>query len=173
MSAVIYSFALRTDFFRMDIALIVFGAIALLIGLLGCVLPMLPGPPLAYAALLLLHFTDRVQFSWTQLLVWLALTLVVQALDFIVPMLGTKYSGGSRWGKNGCIIGTLIGLFFMPWGIVLGPFLGALIGELLAGRTGNEAIRSGVGSLLGFLLGTVVKVALCVYFCWTFFVALF
>ncbi len=144
----------------MDIVLIVLGVIALLIGVAGCVLPVLPGPPFAYLALLLLHFTDRVQFSWMQLLVWLVIVVVVQVLDFIVPMLGTKYFGGSKWGKNGCIIGTVIGVFFMPWGIVIGPFLGALIGELLAGHTSSEAIRSGIGSLIGFLLGTMLKVIL-------------
>ncbi len=156
----------------MDIVLIVLGVIALLIGVAGCVLPVLPGPPFAYLALLLLHFTDRVQFSWMQLLVWLVIGVVVQVLDFIVPMLGTKYFGGSKWGKNGCIIGTVIGVFFMPWGIVIGPFLGALIGELLAGHTSSEAIRSGIGSLIGFLLGTMLKVILCLYFCWEFIVAL-
>ncbi len=156
----------------MDIVLIVLGVIALLIGVAGCVLPVLPGPPFAYLALLLLHFTDRVQFSWMQLLVWLVIVVVVQVLDFIVPMLGTKYFGGSKWGKNGCIIGTVIGVFFMPWGIVIGPFLGALIGELLAGHTSSEAIRSGIGSLIGFLLGTMLKVILCLYFCWEFIVAL-
>ncbi len=152
--------------------MIVLGVIALLIGVAGCVLPVLPGPPFAYLALLLLHFTDRVQFSWMQLLVWLVIVVVVQVLDFIVPMLGTKYFGGSKWGKNGCIIGTVIGVFFMPWGIVIGPFLGALIGELLAGHTSSEAIRSGIGSLIGFLLGTMLKVILCLYFCWEFIVAL-
>ncbi len=156
----------------MDIALIVCGVVALLLGLGGCVLPMLPGPPLAYAGLLLLHLTERVQFTWTQLLLWLAIVVVVQVLDFVVPMLGTKYSGGSTWGKNGCVVGTLVGLFFMPWGIVVGPFLGALAGELLAGRTSTEAVRSGLGSLAGFLLGTVAKVVICIYFCVTFVTAL-
>ncbi len=146
--------------------------IALLLGLLGCVLPMLPGPPIAYGAMLLLHFTDKVQFSVKQLVIWLLLVVAVQVLDFVIPMLGTKYSGGTEWGKRGCFIGTIAGLFFMPWGIIVGPFLGALVGELLAGRSSTDALRSGFGSLMGFLFGTVAKVALCVYFCWTFVSAL-
>ncbi len=156
----------------MDILLIVLGILCLVGGLAGCVLPMLPGPPLAYAGMLLLHFTDRVQFTPTQLLVWLVLVAVVQALDYFVPLLGTKYSGGSKWGTRGCLVGTVIGLFFMPWGLIVGPFAGAFIGELLGGRETVQALKSGLGSLLGFLFGTVVKCILCGYFIWQFVIAL-
>ena len=82
----------------MDILLIILGILCLLAGLAGCILPALPGPPLAYGGMLLLHFTDRVQFGTTQLVVWLVLVVVVQVLDYFVPLLGAKYSGGSRWG---------------------------------------------------------------------------
>ena len=105
----------------MDILLIILGILCLIVGLAGCILPMIPGPPVAYAGLLLLHFTDKAQFSTTQLLLWLAAVVLVQILDYFVPMLGSKYSGGSRWGTRGCLIGTIVGLFFMPWGIILGP----------------------------------------------------
>lgn len=156
----------------MDILLIIAGCICLIVGLIGCILPMLPGPPVAYAGLLLLHLTDKVQFSTTQLLLWLATVVIVQILDYFVPMLGSKYSGGSRWGTRGCLIGTLIGLFFMPWGIILGPFLGAFIGELLGGRETGQALKSGLGSLLGFLFGTVLKCVICGYFVWKFIEAM-
>ena len=156
----------------MDILLIILSFLCLLIGFAGCILPMLPGAPLSYAGLLLLHFTDRVQFSTSQLLVWLVVVIVVQVLDYVVPLLGARYSGGSRWGTRGCLVGTIVGLFFMPWGIVLGPFLGAVAGELLGGRRTSEALRSGLGSLAGFLLGTVLKCAVCGYFIWVFVTAL-
>ena len=74
-------------------------------------------------------FHGKAQFSTTQLLLWLAAVVLVQILDYFVPMLGSKYSGGSRWGTRGCLIGTIVGLFFMPWGIILGPFLGAFAGD--------------------------------------------
>ena len=141
----------------MDILLIIIGALCLLAGLAGCILPAIPGPPVAYAGLLLLHFTDRVQYSTTQLLLWLLIVIIVQVLDYIVPILGSKYSGGTRWGTRGCLIGTIIGLFFMPWGIILGPFLGAFIGELFGGRETGQALKSGVGSLLGFQYRTEQK----------------
>lgn len=152
-----------------DIILIILGILCLLVGLAGCILPALPGPPLSYAALLLLHFTDKVQFSTTLLVVWLIVVVVIQVLDYFVPMLGSKYTGGTRWGTRGCMAGTLVGLFFMPWGIILGPFLGAFIGELLGGNDKKLALKSGIGSLIGFLLGTVLKCAVCGYFIYLFF----
>ena len=156
----------------MDILLIILGILCLIAGLAGCILPMIPGPPVAYTGLLLLHLTDMAQFSTMQLLLWLAAVVLVQILDYFVPMLGSKYSGGSRWGTRGCLIGSIIGLFFMPWGIILGPFLGAFIGELMGGSNANRALKSGLGSLLGFLLGTVAKCVMCAYFCWKFAEAL-
>lgn len=156
----------------MDILLIILGILCLIIGLAGCFLPVVPGPPVAYAGLVLLHFTDKVQYSTAQLLVWLLVVVILQVLDYFVPMLGSKYSGGSRWGTRGCLVGTIVGLFFMPWGIILGPFLGAFIGELLGGRRTGQALKSGLGSLLGFLLGTVLKCIACGYFIYMFFSAL-
>lgn len=156
----------------MDILFIITGILCLLTGLAGCFLPVIPGPPVAYAGLLLLHFTDKVQYSTTQLLLWLLLVIILQVLDYFIPMLGSKYSGGTRWGTRGCLAGTIIGLFFMPWGIVLGPFLGAFIGELLGGKETRQALKSGMGSLFGFLFGTVLKCILCGYFAWKFVSAL-
>ena len=100
----------------LDIILIILGVLCLITGLMGCILPFLPGPPVAYLGLVLLHFTDKVQYTTTQLIVWLLIVLVVQVLDYFTPMLGSKYSGGSRWGNWGCIIGTLIGVV-VPAGI--------------------------------------------------------
>lgn len=154
----------------LDIILIILGVLCLITGLMGFILPFLPGPPVAYLGLVLLHFTDKVQYTTTQLIVWLLIVLVVQVLDYFTPMLGSKYSGGSRWGNWGCIIGTLIGLLFLPWGVIFGPFLGAVIGELLGNKEFSQALRSGVGSLIGFLLGTFLKFVVCGYFCYQFIV---
>ena len=155
----------------MDIILDILSALCLITGLIGCSVPMLPGPPIAYIGIVLLHLTDSVQFTTLQLVVWLVVVIAVQVLDYFVPMLGSKYGGGSQWGKRGCLAGTIAGLFFLPWGIVLGPFLGAVIGELLGGQNTSQAFRSGFGSLLGFLFGTVLKCVVCGYFCWKCFSA--
>ncbi|EKU90437.1 DUF456 domain-containing protein [Bacteroides oleiciplenus] len=152
-----------------DIILITLGGICLIIGLLGCIIPMIPGPPVSYAGLLLLHITDKVQFSASQLLFWLLLVVVVQVLDYFTPIIGSKYSGGTKWGSWGCLIGSIVGIvFFSPWGIIIGPFGGAFIGELLGDRSAKDALKSGIGALMGFLIGTVFKVVICGYFIWCF-----
>ena len=148
----------------MDILLIVLAILLLIGGIAGCILPVLPGSPLAYAGLLLLHLTDRIHFSTTQLVVWLIVVIVLQVVDYITPLLGNKYSGGTSFGNRGCVAGTLLGLFFMPWGIVLGPFIGAVAGEMLGGSDFPHAIRAGIGTLFGFLVGTLLKVIVCFYF---------
>ncbi|MBM6864820.1 DUF456 domain-containing protein [Bacteroides caecigallinarum] len=148
----------------MDIFLIILSVLFMVVGLLGCILPALPGPPLSYVGFLLLHFTDKVQFSTTQIWVLLALVVIAQVIDYFIPVLGSKYSGGTKWGSWGAFIGSVVGLFFLPWGLLLGPFLGAVVGELLGDTDMKSALKSGTGALLGFILGTVLKVALCMYF---------
>lgn len=157
----------------MDIFFIGLSIICLVVGLLGCILPMLPGPPLAYVGLLLLHATEYAQFSSTQLWSCLFAVIVVQILDYITPILGSKYSGGTKWGNWGCVIGTIMGVFFLPLGIIIGPFIGAIAGELLGGRGLSQAMKAGLGSLVGFLLGTVVKLLLCGYLIYLFLVEVF
>ena len=145
----------------MDTFLIIIGAICLLIGILGCVLPVLPGVPLAYCGLLLLHATDKVQFSWQFLVIWAVVTVVVQVLDSVVPIWGTKKFGGSKMGVWGSTIGLLVGLFFGPWGIVLGPFLGAVVFELIDGKNTRLALKAGWGSFVGLMTGTILKLICC------------
>ncbi len=157
----------------MDILLIILGAICLILGLAGSILPMLPGPPLSYVGMLLLHFTDKVQFSTNQLVIWLLIVIAVQVLDYFTPMLGAKRYGGSKWGNWGCIIGTILGIFFFPpWGIVLGPFIGAVVGELLAGKKSHVAFKAGFGAFVGFLFGTITKLIVCGMFIFYFIKAL-
>lgn len=148
----------------MDVLIYVFSFLLLVGGIAGCVLPVLPGAPLGYAGLLLLHFTGRADFSTTQLVTWLIIVVVLQIVDFITPLLGSKYTGGSEFGNRGCVAGTLIGMFFLPWGIIVGPFIGAVAGEMLGGSDLPHAIRAGIGTLIGFLFGILVKVVVCFYF---------
>ena len=127
-------------------------------GLLGSVLPVLPGLPLSYIGLLLLHFTSIVQFSPAFLIVWLLIIIAIQVLDYFIPIWGTKFFGGSKYGTWGSTIGVIAGLFFAPWGIILGPFLGAVIGELIYGKSFTPALKAGLGSFIGFLTGTLAKI---------------
>lgn len=148
----------------MDVLIYVLSFLLLVGGIVGCVLPILPGAPLGYAGLLLLHFTGRADFSTTQLVTWLIIVVILQVVDFITPLLGSKYTGGSEFGNWGCVAGTLIGMFFLPWGIIVGPFIGAVAGEMLGGSDLSHAVRAGIGSLIGFLVGTLLKVIVCFYF---------
>jgi len=153
----------------MDIILIILGIICLIMGLAGCILPMLPGPPVAYAALILLHLTDRVSLSTSELLIGLLLVIAIQLLDYFIPMWGTKYTGGGgKWANRGSLIGTIMGMFFLPWGIIIGPFVGAFMGATKDGMDNTQALKAGFGSLIGFLVGTAAKFVLCGYFIWVF-----
>lgn len=147
----------------MDIFLIIVAGLFLLVGFVGCVLPVLPGAPLSYVGILLLHLTDKVQFSTSFLLIWLGFVVLVQLLDYVVPAWGTKKFGGSKKGVWGSTIGVIVGLFFGPWGIILGPFFGAVVGELFDGKEAMQAIRAGAGAFVGFLLGTASKLIVCAF----------
>ena len=154
----------------MDYVLIVFGVVLIIGGILGCVLPVLPGPPLSYIGLLLLHFTQRYQFSTRFLIIWAIITTVVYVLDYVIPSLGTKKFGGSKRGIWGSMIGLVIGLFFFPpYGIIIGPFLGAIIGELTSGKDSGTALKSGFGAFIGFLAGTLLKLIASGMMTWYFF----
>ena len=156
----------------MTIFLITLAVVCLLTGLAGCVIPVLPGPPISYLGILFLHFSKEYDYSLTALLVLLALVIVVTVLDYVIPMLGSKYLGAGKWGSAGSFIGTIIGLFFLPWGLIVGPFLGAFIGEKISGKGWHDAFVAGTGSLVGFLVGTLIKVLLCLYMIWIFIDAL-
>ena len=151
-----------------DILLVILGICFLVGGLAGCILPVMPGPPLSYVALLLLQATGFAGFTVKFLLVTAAVTIVVTVVDYILPAWGTGKWGGSRAGVIGSVIGLLIGLFFVPLGIIVGPFAGAVVGELIAGRDRDAALRAGFGSFVGFILGSVMKLTVCLIFTYYF-----
>jgi uncharacterized protein YqgC (DUF456 family) len=141
-----------------DILLLSGGIVMMILGLLGCVLPVLPGPPLSFTGLLLLHFSKYAEFSLNFLLLFGSVAVIVTVLDYVVPLWGTKKLGGSKAGIWGATVGLAIGIFvFPPLGIIIGPFAGAFIGETLTGKKSSEAFRAGLGSLMGFLMGVGLK----------------
>jgi uncharacterized protein len=153
----------------MDILLIGLGILLIIGGIIGSVLPFLPGPPLSYAGLLMLHFTEDHQFTSRFLIIWAIVTGVTYLIDYVIPIWGTKRFGGSRQGIWGSIIGLVAGIFFFPpFGIIIGPFAGAVIGELVAGKTHSDAFRSGFGSFVGFLLGTLIQLIAAGLMAWHF-----
>jgi uncharacterized protein YqgC (DUF456 family) len=142
-----------------DYFLLILGIILMLIGIIGCLVPVLPGPPLSYLGLIMLHITRFGQFSSTLLIVMAVITVIVTILDYIVPIWGTKRFGGSKYGTRGATVGLIIGLFLGPAGIIIGPLVGAIVGELIFKDDMKYAVRAGFGSLLGFLTGIGLKLA--------------
>ena len=145
----------------MDIALLFIGFLLMLIGMLGSFLPVLPGPPLSWVGLLLLHLTEPVADNWWFLGITLVLALAVTVLDYVIPAAGTRIFGGSKAGMWGSIIGLLVAIFFPilgPFGIIIWAFVGALVGELSNNATDQKrAWKAAFGSFLGFLTGTFLK----------------
>jgi uncharacterized protein YqgC (DUF456 family) len=138
----------------------------IVIGLVGTVLPALPGLPLVFGGMLVAAWADG--FSnvpvWVLVLLGL-LTLVSLAIDFWATALGAKRVGASRTAIVGAMLGTLGGLFLGPIGLILGPFAGALVGELLHRRSLErahigDAAKIGLGTWLGILFGVVLKLGL-------------
>ncbi|MEL6303694.1 MAG: DUF456 domain-containing protein [Bacteroidota bacterium] len=151
----------------MDIALLVLGFLLTLVGILGSFLPVLPGPPVSWLGLLLLHLTDAVPDDWWFLGLTAAVAILVFVLDYIVPAMGTKKFGGSKAGMWGTVIGLLIAIFFPVlgvFGIVIWPFVGALVGEILNKADNKTALKAAFGSFIGFLTGTFLKFVLAVVF---------
>lgn len=157
-----------------DFILIILAGVLLLVGLAGCILPIVPGPPISFAGLLVLEATDVVDFSGNFLIIMFLLAAAVTVLDFIIPIWGTKKFGGSRAGIIGSTIGLIAGLiFFPPIGIIIGPFAGAVIGEMLRNDDFNKALKSGLGSFIGFLLGTGLKLIVSSVMIFYYFKAIF
>lgn len=148
-----------------DILLVILAFAMMLVGLVGAVLP-LPGPPLSFLGLLCLHWIRWADFSSTLLWGLGLATVLVTALDYIVPAWGVKRYGGGKAGVWGSTLGLLIGMFFGPVGIFIGAFVGAMVGELLVGKDSAQAMRAAFGSFIGFVFGVVLKLALCGAILW-------
>lgn len=146
----------------LEILLVVVAVVLILAGIAGSVLPVLPGPPIAYGGLLVVQFFTGINFSLTSLILYAAFTLLIVVVDYVIPAYWVKKSGGTKWGSNGSIIGMLVGVFFFPpLGMLVGTFLGAVIGEVLAGKDNTAAFKSGIATFFGFLAGTFLKICFC------------
>lgn len=151
----------------MDIVLLVLGFILMLTGILGSFLPVLPGTPVSWVGLLLLYLTEAVPNDWWFLGITLVVALVVFALDYIIPAVGTRKFGGTRSGMIGTTIGLIVAIIFPVLGIlgiVIWPFLGAFLGELLNKSDQRSALKAAFGSFVGFLTGTFLKFVVTVIF---------
>ena len=132
------------------------------VGLVGTVLPIIPGTTIILAAAVIHRMMVGAEksISWRSIAVLVLLTLATYALDFLGAYFGAKYFGATRWGMCGAIFGALAGLFFGIVGLFVGPVIGAIMGEFIAGKKMIDAGRAGWGSLLGNLAGMIGKLAI-------------
>ncbi len=155
----------------MDTLLAICALVCGIVGLLGAIIPILPGTILSYVGLICAYFTSTSTLSEKQLWLWGAISAIAILLDYILPGYFSKMFGGSRAGVVGATVGVIAGMFLLgPLGIILGPFAGAVIGEMLKQNQPIEkAIVVGAGSLLSFFVGTGLKLIVggfLMYYIW-------
>ena len=156
----------------MELVVIIASILLIISGFIGSIIPVIPGPPIAYLGLIVLLFADefRIQLATNNYFILISMgvvTVLITALDFYLPVWGTKKFGGSSSGPRGSTYGLVIAvvLTILTSGmgillLILGPFLGAYFGEKYAGNSNEVALKSAVGSFLGFISGTFIKLVL-------------
>ena len=131
------------------------------VGIIGAIAPILPGPPISFAGLILLQLSETVSFAPIVLWVFGALTLLSVILDYWLPIWGTKLAKGSKDAIQGATIGLILGLFILPpFGVIFGPFVGALVASLINGMSGRDAFFSALGSFAGLFTAVIFKLIL-------------
>jgi len=140
---------------------IIIGSILVLLGLAGSILPILPGPPLGFIGLFLLallrHFSPPL--TPALIIILAVVTIFVVVMDYIIPLLGARRYGASKWAVWGSVLGMAIGIFLSPFAMLAGAFAGAVVVEWLAGKKKGEAFRAGWGVVMGALFATVLRLA--------------
>jgi len=150
--------------------LVILAIVVALIGVLGGLVPVIPGPPLSWVALLMVYLADGVKdpISSSMLVTWGIIALIVTVLDYVLPSVMTKVSGGSKYAERGAAIGLIAGLVLTPIGMIMGSFLGAFLGEFLF--TGKEdaaaSLKAAFGTFIAFLMTTGIKVICSAVMLW-------
>ena len=153
--------------------------VLLIIGIIGCFVPVMPGPPISYGALLIFHFFSSYNIDKNTLWLWALIVVVVTVFDLWVQIYGVKKFGGTQKAINGSIIGLLLGILIPiisifipiigilipigPFGVIFGPFLGAFIGATMDDPDINKSLKIALGALAGLVLGTIVKLSVSLY----------
>ena len=152
-----------------DLLLLIIGVILCLIGIVGSFVPIIPGPMTSWFGLLVLNFTDAVNFNLKFLAITLIIAIVISAMDYIIPIVGVKKLGGSKGGLIGASIGLITGLIIMgPIGIFLGSFIGAIAGEMINEKNFIGSLKPALGSLIGILIGSAIKFCLSLIYLFFF-----
>lgn len=162
----------------LDIVLIIIASILVIVGIIGCFLPVIPGPPISYAGVLVAYFVSNTNIQISTLIILGVFMVIVTILDFWIPSLATKKFGGTKWGSRGCLIGMLASLVGLKWwAIFIAPFAGAFLGELFYLKKHDMPVKGNVkylfktalGAFVGMMCGIIIKL---IYSCFVlFFVA--
>ena len=159
----------------MDILIILISVFLLLIGLVGCIVPALPGPPISFLGILILHFFSSYDIPSTTIWILAAIVSVITFLDYWLQVYGVKKFGGGRKAINGTILGLILAIFWsvsggllmlptIPFSIIIFPFIGAFIGAKMEVKEDtNRAIKIAIGAVIGFIGGTVLKFTISIY----------
>lgn len=139
------------------------------VGIIGCVVPILPGVQIAYLGLLIFHFMANRPFSSFMLFVWLGAVIAMFILDQLLPLLVLKKLGGSKAGLWGAWIGSFIGIFLGFFWVFLGSFLGAFIAEWWKCRDYRKSLKPACWSVIWIAVGGIIKIAVCLVLWWEIF----
>ena len=147
----------------METFLVIIALLCGIVGVIGSILPILPGPALAFIGLVCAYFGSAGSISVSMLWVWGIVTIAVCIMDYILPAYFSRMFGGSKAGMTGATIGIFAGMFMGPIGVIVGPFAGAVLGEMISKhRTLSEATKVGFGSFLSFIVGTGIKLVVAI-----------
>ena len=144
----------------MNIILPILSFLLIIVGLMGVILPFLPGVPLAWLGVFIYaYFTDFTAITLTTILIFLGLSAFTFVVDWVAPLIGAKKYNASRHGIIGASLGFLFGVLVLgPLGIIVGPLAGAFIGEMIAGKDTDKSLYSAWGVFIGFLAGSLLKI---------------
>lgn len=150
-----------------EVIYFVLALVVMLFGLVGAVLPIIPGVPIIFAAMVIYAvLTGFATISGQTIVIFAVLTAASILLDWLAGSLGVRKMGGSTAGMIGAVLGTIVGLLIPGAGLlifILSAFIGAVVFEMMAGKKSRTALKAGLGSFFGFLAGTVIKLAIAVF----------
>lgn len=156
-------------------ALAIIAIVLAVIGIIGGIVPMLPGPPISWCALLCMYLSSSPDepITLTALIIWLIATVVITVLDYIMPGITSRWFGGHKAAERGALIGMIAGMFLTPIGMVLGSFLGAFFGEYITqNKNAGASLKAAVGAFSAFILTTGAKVIFSTIILWQVIAAL-
>jgi len=149
----------------MDIVLLLLGLVLVIVGIIGCIVPGLPGPISGWAGLLVTMLAKVIPDDWSFIGATFLAALLISVLDYFIPAVGTKKFGGSKYGTYGAIIGLLVGILTpIPGGILIGPFAGAFVGEYIKNKDAPQATKAAFGAFIGFLVSTGMQLIVSIVF---------